>query len=119
MHSLVGIIRTEAEMRSALSTIADLQARADRVAVEGHRQYNPGWHLALDLHNMLLVSACIAKAALERQESRGGHTRDDFPMADDSWGSLNLFCRMTPEGSVGIVRRPLPTMPDDLRALFG
>lgn len=119
MHSLVGIIRTEPEMRSALSTLDELHRRAARVAVEGHRQYNPGWHLALDLQNMLLVSTCVAAAALERQESRGGHTRDDYPMADDAWGSLNLFCRLSDDGSVAVERRALPTMPDDLRELFG
>ena len=79
MQDLVGIIRTEEELTESLARIEELKERAKHLAVEGHRQYNPGWHLAMDLRNMLIVSECIAKAALERQESRGGHTRDDFP----------------------------------------
>src|SRR3712207_636601 len=79
MNDLVGIIRTAEELRQSLKEIEALKERASRLVVEGHRQYNPGWHLAIDLRNMLLVSECIAKAALAREESRGGHTRDDFP----------------------------------------
>ena len=75
------------------SVLDDLQARADRAGVEGHRQFNPGWHLALDLRNMLAVSACVAMAALERTESRGGHTREDFPAMDPQWRRVNLVCR--------------------------
>ena len=90
MNDLVGIIRTEPELREALTAIEELKERAKTMTVDGHRQYNPGWHLALDLRNMLLVSEAIAKAALEREESRGGHTRDDFPGPDPEWGSKNL-----------------------------
>ena len=86
MHNLVGIIRRRDEMEEALVEIDKLKERAQHLSVEGHRQYNPGWHLALDLRNMLLVTECIARAALERQESRGGHTRDDFPAADAGVG---------------------------------
>ncbi|HEX6233613.1 MAG TPA: fumarate reductase/succinate dehydrogenase flavoprotein subunit [Jiangellaceae bacterium] len=117
MHSLVGIIRTSAEMENALKEIAELKTRAARVTVEGHRQYNPGWHLALDLKNMLLVSECIARAALERTESRGGHTRDDYPATDDEWGTVNLHCVLDGE-TVAVDRQPLPQMPDELRELF-
>ncbi|RIQ21233.1 fumarate reductase/succinate dehydrogenase flavoprotein subunit [Jiangella rhizosphaerae] len=117
MHNLVGIIRTADEMEQALTDLAALRERITRLSVEGHRQYNPGWHLALDLHNMLRVSECIAKAALERTESRGGHTRDDYPATDDSWGKVNLHCRLDGDG-VAIAREPLPQMPDDLRELF-
>jgi succinate dehydrogenase / fumarate reductase flavoprotein subunit len=117
MHSLVGIIRTSAEMEQALKEIAGLKTRAARLTVEGHRQYNPGWHLALDLRNMLRVSECIARAALERTESRGGHTRDDYPTTDDDWGAINLHCVLDGE-TVAIDRRPLPQMPDELRELF-
>jgi succinate dehydrogenase / fumarate reductase, flavoprotein subunit len=117
MHNLVGIIRTSDEMEQALKAISDLRERATKATVEGHRQYNPGWHLALDLHNMLLVSECIARAALERTESRGGHTRDDYPATDQSWGRVNLHCVL--EGDeVAVERRPLPVMPDELRVLF-
>lgn len=117
MHNLVGIIRTADEMEQALTDLAALRERITRLSVEGHRQYNPGWHLALDLHNMLRVSECIARAALERTESRGGHTRDDYPATDDSWGKVNLHCRVDGDG-VGITREPLPQMPDELRELF-
>src|SRR5439155_17989875 len=92
MQDLVGIIRTESELKAALEKVGDLRARVGSVTVEGHRQYNPGWHLALDLHNMLLVSESVARAALERTESRGGHTRDDYPMTDyDFWGQRNVI----------------------------
>ena len=79
MNDLVGIIRKEAEMAEALTRIDELKERAQHLSVEGGRAFNPGWHLALDLRNMLLVSECVARAALLRQESRGGHTRDDYP----------------------------------------
>ena len=79
MQDLVGIIRTEEELTKSLGDDRGAQGTRQHLGVEGHRQYNPGWHLAMDLRNMLIVSECIAKAALERQESRGGHTRDDYP----------------------------------------
>ncbi|HEY3478691.1 MAG TPA: fumarate reductase/succinate dehydrogenase flavoprotein subunit, partial [Streptomyces sp.] len=85
MNDLVGIIRRGPEMEEALSRLTSLRARARRAGVEGHRQFNPGWHLALDLRNMLTVSECVAGAALLRQESRGGHTRDDFPGMNAEW----------------------------------
>ena len=111
------LIRTAEEMEQALKQISELRERASRVAVEGHRQYNPGWHLALDLRNMLLVSECIARAALERTESRGGHTRNDYPATDDEWGNINLHCVLDGD-TVTVERRPLPQMPDELRELF-
>jgi succinate dehydrogenase / fumarate reductase, flavoprotein subunit len=121
MQRLVGIIRTADELRESLAEIEKLKERASRLAVEGNRQYNPGWHLALDLSNMLIVSECIAKAALERQESRGGHTRDDFPGPDDKWGEVNLVLTMADGGardSVELKHQPLPVMPDDLKTMF-
>jgi len=118
MHELVGIIRTEDEMRRALEAVAALGSRVDALSVDGHRQYNPGWHLALDLRNMLLVAQCIARAALERQESRGGHTRDDFPGPDPEWGRTSLICGLTPEGTVTVTRTPLPQMPAELAEIF-
>ncbi|MFB0631008.1 fumarate reductase/succinate dehydrogenase flavoprotein subunit [Streptomyces sp. AB3(2024)] len=93
MNDLVGIIRREAEMAEALERLAALRVRAARAGVEGHRQFNPGWHLALDLRNMLLVSECVARAALERTESRGGHTREDRPAMEREWRPVNLLCR--------------------------
>lgn len=95
MNDLVGIIRREAEMRQALEKLAQLRDRAGRAGVEGHRQFNPGWHLAIDLRNMLLVSECVARAALERRESRGGHTRDDYPDMERRWRRVNLVCRLS------------------------
>ena len=118
MHDLVGIIRTEAEMKGALERIAELKERVANLSVDGHRQYNPGWHLALDLPHMLVVSECIARAALERQESRGGHTRDDFPATDPEWGHINLVCTRTPDGALTVTRQPLPEMPPELAEVF-
>ena len=117
MHALVGIIRTESELTQALEKIAALRTRIANLSVEGKRRYNPGWHLSLDLPNMLTVSECIAKAALERQESRGGHTRDDFPKPTPEWGALNLICS-NDNGTVALTRQDLPQMPDDLATLF-
>jgi succinate dehydrogenase / fumarate reductase flavoprotein subunit len=118
MHDLVGIIRTAPEMQQALDRIAALKERVANLSVEGHRQYNPGWHLALDLPHMLTVSECIARAALERQESRGGHTRDDFPTAEAEWGMTNVICSRTPDGAVTLTRQPLPQMPPELAEIF-
>jgi succinate dehydrogenase / fumarate reductase flavoprotein subunit len=118
MHDLVGIIRTAPEMEQALERIAALKERVANLSVEGHRQYNPGWHLALDLPHMLIVSECIARAALERQESRGGHTRDDFPAADAEWAKTNLICEPTSAGGVSVRHQPLPQMPPDLAEIF-
>lgn len=98
MNDLVGIIRKAEEMSSALERLGELKEQAAVVGVEGHRQFNPGWHLALDLRNMLLVSECVAKAALQRTESRGGHTRDDFPKMDSKW--RNTCWRAPPTGTV-------------------
>ncbi|HVA60484.1 MAG TPA: fumarate reductase/succinate dehydrogenase flavoprotein subunit [Mycobacteriales bacterium] len=117
MQALVGIVRRGDELEQALEEIQRLKERARQVCVEGHRQYNPGWHLALDLRSMLTVSECIARAALERQESRGGHTRDDHPRTDPDWGKINLVVTAA-NGTVQLSRQPLPTMPAELRELF-
>jgi len=95
MNDLVGIIRKEGEINEALAKLAELRGRLQNVAVEGGRVYNPGWHLAIDMHNMLLVSECVAKAALQRTESRGGHTRDDHPAMDANWRNTLLVCSTT------------------------
>ncbi|MFI8825883.1 fumarate reductase/succinate dehydrogenase flavoprotein subunit [Streptomyces sp. NPDC053431] len=118
MNDLVGIIRRESEMAEALDRIAALRERARRVAVEGHRQFNPGWHLALDLRNMLLVSECVARAALERTESRGGHTREDHPSMDRAWRPVNLRCRAADGGGVDLERVRTEPIRADLLALF-
>jgi succinate dehydrogenase / fumarate reductase, flavoprotein subunit len=119
MQDLVGIIRTETELLSAIEKVRALEERINKVSVEGHRQYNPGWHLAIDLHNMLLVSESVAKAALERKESRGGHTRDDYPDTDYAyWGKLNLIVGIGADGHPTIAQQPLPEPPPELAALL-
>ncbi len=117
MNDLVGIIRKADEMELALKKLDELRSRADNVVVEGHRQFNPGWHLALDLRNMLTVSECVTKAALQRTESRGGHTRDDFPAMDPHWRHTVLTCTAGPDG-VEVARERQPPMRDDLLGLF-
>ncbi|MFD1812994.1 fumarate reductase/succinate dehydrogenase flavoprotein subunit [Rhodococcus gannanensis] len=126
MHDLVGIIRTDVEIRSALSELERIRHRLESVAVEGHRQFNPGWHLAVDLRNMVLVSECVARAALMRTESRGGHTRDDHPGMDASWRGTLLVCglvggpdaggRVVPD--IDVTSEPQEPMRPDLFALF-
>ncbi len=117
MNELVGIIRTADEVSLAIKRIDELKVRAGALTVEGHRQYNPGWHLALDLPHMLRVSECIARAAFDRQESRGGHTRDDYPGPDPEWARINLICTADGDG-IAVHRKPLPVMPDELAAIF-
>jgi succinate dehydrogenase / fumarate reductase flavoprotein subunit len=117
MFALVGIIRTAEEMQQALDEIERFKQRAAKVSVTGGRAYNPGWHTALDLHSMLLVSEACARAALERRESRGGHTRNDYPQTDPEWGKVNLIVTKR-DGAIAIDRKPLPQMPGDLAQLF-
>jgi succinate dehydrogenase / fumarate reductase flavoprotein subunit len=124
MNDLVGIIRREGEMEEALHRLAALGERAVNASVEGHRQFNPGWHLALDLRNMLLVSECVARAALERQESRGGHTREDHPDMVAEWRRVLLACSLADkpapgEGAISLQRKANPAIREDLLALFG
>ena len=119
MQSLVGIIRNEEELNTAIKEIDSLRRRVDHLSVEGHRQYNPGWNLAVDLRNMLLVSEAVAKAALERKESRGGHTRDDYPMTDYGyWGKRNLICELADNGEVRTREQALPEPPPELAELL-
>jgi len=117
MHELVGIIRTEDEIKSALGELERLRERAAQVSVDGGRAYNPGWHLALDLRNIMLIADCVAQAALERQESRGGHTRNDFPQMSAEWRKVNLVCSLDGDRVV-LKRQPMPPMREDLLALF-
>ncbi|MFY1624903.1 fumarate reductase/succinate dehydrogenase flavoprotein subunit [Micromonospora sp. WMMD723] len=117
MGDLVGIIRREGELVDALRRLAELRERVAKVSAVGGRRYNPGWHLALDLRNMLVVSECTAKAALERQESRGGHTREDFPTMDPRWRRVNLVCALDGD-TVRLEHKPLPKMRAELIGLF-
>ena len=118
MQELVGIIRTEGELKSALERIAALKERAAQVGVEGHRQYNPGWHLALDLRSLLTVSECVALAALERRESRGGHTRDDYPKPDPELGKVKMVVRASDGEVIGAAGSRWTRCPTTCRALF-
>jgi len=118
MNDLVGLIRRESEMKTALVELDKLRAREAQVSAAGGRAYNPGWHLALDLRNMLVVAECVAQAALERQESRGGHTRDDYPGMSPEWRKINLICSATAQGTVSLTRQPNPPMRTDLLELF-
>ena len=118
MQNLVGIIRTESELKKAQTEIAGLKERLAKVTVEGHRQYNPGWNLALDLQSLLTVAEATTMGALERKESRGGHTREDHPGPDpDKYGKINLVLRRQ-DGAFSLSEEPLPEMPDDLKELF-
>src|SRR5690348_1989031 len=118
MSDLVGIIRKEAEIEKALSELAKLRDRAETISAAGGRAYNPGWHLALDLRNILLIAQCVAQAALERQESRGGHTRDDYPGMSAEWRKVNLICSLDAAGEVTLRKQPMAPMRQDLLELF-
>jgi succinate dehydrogenase / fumarate reductase flavoprotein subunit len=118
MQDLVGIVRNEPEMRKALAVIGDLRERAAHVGVGGHREYNPGWHAALDLHNLLTVSEAITRAALERRESRGGHFRDDCPDKDPQFATFNFVVRRGPHGAMEVSRAPIPPMPGELKQII-
>ena len=117
MNDLVGIIRNREEIERALASLDEFKARAKRISVVGDKVFNPGWHLTLDLDSMLIVAECIARSALIREESRGGHTRDDFPAMSDEWRKVNLVCRPDGEG-VAVEKQPLPVMPPELLSLF-
>ena len=117
MQTMAGIIRTKDELTKAFDELAVLRERAKRVRVEGHRQFNPGWHLALDVDPLLAVSECIARAALERNESRGAQTREDYPDTDPELGKVNVVVKLR-DGELGLSREPLPPMPEDLQALL-
>jgi succinate dehydrogenase / fumarate reductase flavoprotein subunit len=118
MQDFVGIIRTQSELRQAVLRIDALRARAGRTAVAGGRIYNPSWHLALDLQTMLLIAEAVTRSALLREESRGGHTRDDFPKPDAAWGKKNVVTRRR-AGQLELRTEPLPEVPEELQVLLG
>ena len=116
-NDLVGIIRIKHELEESLKKIAELRKRAKSAKAEGGKAFNPGFHLALDLDNMLLVSEAIARAALQREESRGGHTREDFPKMDANWRQVNSIATWSGD-SMTVIKQPLPPMPKELAGLF-
>jgi succinate dehydrogenase / fumarate reductase flavoprotein subunit len=117
MQDLVGIIRRKGELEDAIKRLTELRPRVAGVKAPGGRQFNPGWHLALDLRNMLVVSECTARAALIREESRGGHTREDFPVMDPKWRLVNLVCAAAGD-EVTVNPKPLPKIRRELLELF-
>jgi succinate dehydrogenase / fumarate reductase flavoprotein subunit len=118
MQDLVGIVRTQAEMERALTEIEKLKQRAAKVGVTGNREYNPGWHTAIDLEHLLTVSEAIARSALARKESRGGHFRDDYPDKSDEFAKFNHIIRKGSNGEMILDRAPIPPMPDPLKAVI-
>ncbi len=118
MQSLVGIVRRGEEMLRALEGLEKLRQRSEKVAVHGHREYNPGWHTAIDLKHLLTVSEAITRSALERKESRGGHFRDDFPKKDAAGGKTNIVLRKDTDGSMRVWREPLPQIHEDLKRVI-
>lgn len=118
MQDLVGIVRTEDEMTRALEGLAKLRERTANVAVSGNIDYNPGWHTALDLHNLLTVSEAITRAALERKESRGGQYREDYPQKEAEFGKINITLKKADDGSMHIDHVPIPEMPEELKKII-
>jgi succinate dehydrogenase flavoprotein subunit len=118
MQDLVGIVRTESEMLRALESIRQFRARADHVGITGNRQYNNGWHTAMDLDSLLVVSEAVTRAALLRKESRGAQFREDFPSKDAEWGRHNIVVRRSTDGGMQVENRPLAPIPDELKAVI-
>jgi succinate dehydrogenase / fumarate reductase flavoprotein subunit len=118
MQDLVGIVRNENEMRQALGKIDDFKTQAEKAGVTGNREYNPGWHTALDLKNLLTVSEAITRAALERKESRGAQFREDYPNKEERFSKVNTIISKAPDGSMQIRLEPLPKMPDYLKQVI-
>jgi succinate dehydrogenase / fumarate reductase iron-sulfur subunit len=116
MQALVGIVRTESEMQDAIRKITALRERASRVGVDGHREFNAGWHTCIDLRNLLDVSEAIARSAIERKESRGGHFREDFPDKKDEFATFNFGSARQADGTMRVFRIPLPPIPPELQA---
>jgi succinate dehydrogenase / fumarate reductase flavoprotein subunit len=118
MQELVGIVRVESEMKRAVDGLAALRERATKVGVVGNREYNPGWHTALDLDHLLTVAEAVTLAALERKESRGGHFRDDHPDKDPAYGAFNIIVKRASDGRMQLERRPIPPLPAPLQAII-
>lgn len=118
MQNLVGIVRNEGEMREALEKIGNFKTRAEKTVITGNREYNPGWHTAIDLKNLLTVSEAIARAALERKESRGAQFREDYPDKEQRFSKVNTIISKAADGSMQVRLDPLPEMPDHLKQII-
>ena len=118
MQDLVGIVRVESEMQQALDAIEQLSARAERAGIAGNREYNNGWHTAIDIGNMVIVSEAVTRAALLRKESRGAQFREDFPGKDLEWGKYNIVIRRGADGEMQVEKRALSPIPDELKAVI-
>jgi succinate dehydrogenase / fumarate reductase flavoprotein subunit len=118
MQDLVGIVRQEQEMVQALDRIRELRTASERVSVDGNREYNAGWHTALDLYHLLTVSEMVTRAALERKESRGAHFRDDFPEKNNQFGRFNVVVRKGADGAMQFSREPIAPMRQDLQQII-
>ncbi len=118
MQDNVGIIRNEDDILKAVDGVEKLKKRATTVHAPGNRQYNPGWHTALDLKNLLLVSEAVARSAVVRKESRGAHTRDDFPEKDDNFSHVNTVLRKQDDGNMQVVQEEIPPIPDELQQII-
>jgi succinate dehydrogenase / fumarate reductase flavoprotein subunit len=118
MQDLVGIVRREEELQRALDGLTALSQRSAVVGVAGNREYNPGWHTALDLPNLLTISEAIARSALERRESRGGHFRDDYPDKDPALATFNIVLTRAPDGAMQLTRQPIPPLPPELQQVI-
>ena len=118
MQALVGIVRTASEMQEAAKRLVAFRERAGRVGIDGHREYNSGWHTCIDLRNLLDVSELITLSAIERKESRGGHFREDYPDKQAEFGTLNLVTERQADGTIKVTRAPLPEMPAELKQII-
>jgi succinate dehydrogenase / fumarate reductase flavoprotein subunit len=118
MQSLCGIVRQESEMREAIDRLQRLRARADKAGIDGNREYNNGWHTAIDLHNLLTVSEAIAMTAVERKESRGAHFREDYPAKSDAFATFNFVIQKGASGEMTLSRAPIPDLPAELRQVI-
>jgi succinate dehydrogenase / fumarate reductase flavoprotein subunit len=114
METHAGIVRTGEELEKGIQKLEKIRKKLPNLHSKGDRQYNPGWHLCLDLHNMVITSLALAKAALERNESRGAHTRLDYPDYDEDLGKVNMIIRPSPDG-LTVIKSPMSKMPDDLK----
>jgi len=118
MQELVGIVRREDEMKRALDGLVKLNVRAAKTVVHGHREYNPGWHTALDLKHLLTISEAITLSALDRKESRGGHFREDFPNKDAAAAKYNTVISKASDGSMQLRREPVIELPEHLKQVI-